>query len=155
MASGSYIQKLREKIGYERILVASVAAIIHDDNQRLLLQRKAGSEGWSLPAGAIEPGETPLEALSREVLEETGLEIEDAKLVGAFGGEAFRHKYPNGDQVEYTVLVYFCGIFNEPGEPPDPETQELAYFEEADMPTLALPYPKDLLFNPNTVDDPD
>ena len=32
-------------------------------------------EYWSLPAGAIEPGETPEEAVIREVWEETGLKV--------------------------------------------------------------------------------
>jgi 8-oxo-dGTP pyrophosphatase MutT (NUDIX family) len=34
----------------------------------LLLQEKASGERWSLPAGAIEPGETPEQAIVREVL---------------------------------------------------------------------------------------
>ncbi|AGS20299.1 NUDIX domain-containing protein [Rhizobium etli] len=62
----SHIMELRGLIGNRLLLVPSVAAVIHDDEGNLLLQEKA-SEGWSLPAGAIEPGETPQEAVIREV----------------------------------------------------------------------------------------
>lgn len=146
MLAVSYISSLREKIGHDRLMVPSVAAIIRDDQNRLLLQRKAGSEGWSLPAGAIEPSETPEEALRREVFEETGLKVLSADLVNAFGGRDFRYTYPNGDEVEYTVLVYRCSVRPSLSESIDPETVELRYFEEKHAPALALPYPTYELF---------
>lgn len=146
MTTPSYIQDLRQKIGHDRLMMPSVAAIIRDDRGRLLLQRKAGSEGWSLPAGAIELGETPDEALSREVFEETGFKVVSAALTGAFGGDAFRYTYPNGDRVEYTVLLYRCQVQFLATEPIDPETTELRYFGVSDAPPLALPYPKSALF---------
>ena len=37
--------------------------------------------------------------------EETGLVIVPSKILGVFGGTEFRYVYPNGDQVEYTVIV--------------------------------------------------
>jgi 8-oxo-dGTP pyrophosphatase MutT (NUDIX family) len=94
-----YYQHLRTKIGRDLLLVPSVAAVILDGEGNLLLQEKHG-EGWSLPAGAIEPGEAPVEALRREVLEETGLMVEPASIRGVFGGAAFRYAYPNGDVVD-------------------------------------------------------
>jgi len=146
MTTQSYIQDLRLKVGHDRLMVPSVAAIIHDDRGRLLLQRKAGSEGWSLPAGAIELGDSPEEALNREVFEETGLKVVWASLTDAFGGDAFRYTYPNGDRVEYTVLLYRCQVQFPAAEPIDPETTELRYLGVSDAPQLALPYPKSVLF---------
>ena len=49
MAACGYIRALRAAVGH-RLLLPSVAAIIHDAEGRLLLQQKAGAEGWSLPA---------------------------------------------------------------------------------------------------------
>lgn len=146
MGATSYIIGIREKIGPDLLLLPSVAALVHDDQGRLLLQRKAGSEGWSLPAGGIEPGETPEEALYREVTEETGGSIAKAELVAVFGGKAFRYCYPNGHQVEYTVAVFRCTMASLDFMPADPETLELRYFSEKDAPVLAQPYPKTLLF---------
>jgi len=65
----------------------SVAAIIHDSNGRLLLQQK-GDGTWSLPAGAIEPTETPEFTLKREVAEETGYVVSELELVVAFWGDS-------------------------------------------------------------------
>jgi 8-oxo-dGTP diphosphatase len=52
----------------------SVKAIIKDDQDRILLLReKDGS--WELPGGGLEHGEDPKEALSREITEETGMQV--------------------------------------------------------------------------------
>ena len=51
-------------------------AIIIKDNQLLLMKRKQrDKQFYSLVGGAIEPGETPEQALTREVYEETSIEI--------------------------------------------------------------------------------
>ncbi len=146
MATPLYIQNLRRKVSTDRLMVPSVAAVIRDSEGRLLLQRKAGSEGWSLPAGAIEFGESPEDTLRREVFEETGFQVLSASLTGAFGGHDFRYTYPNGDQVEYTVLLYRCDVQISAAGPIDPETVELSYFDVTNAPPLALPYPKSALF---------
>jgi 8-oxo-dGTP pyrophosphatase MutT (NUDIX family) len=62
-----YFRHLRSKLGSSLLLLPSVAAVIRDEKGRVLLQEKSAWEGWRLPAGAIEPGETPEQALRREV----------------------------------------------------------------------------------------
>ena len=141
-----YYKQLREKVGASVLLIPSVAAVIHNERGELLLQEK-GDEHWSLPAGAIEPGESPEEAAQREVLEETGLQVEAAEVLGVFGGKAFRYRYPNGDEVEYTVILYRCHVQNQVSTPTDPETKSVRYIAQEDMPPLALPYPIALLFD--------
>jgi len=39
--------------------------------------RRNGSRDWSTPGGVVDPGETSIEGLTREVLEETGLRVDD------------------------------------------------------------------------------
>ncbi len=56
-----------------------VAGGLLADQRGLLLvanRRRNGSIDWSTPGGVIDPGESPLEALGREVTEETGLVVE-------------------------------------------------------------------------------
>jgi 8-oxo-dGTP pyrophosphatase MutT (NUDIX family) len=133
-------------IGHDLLLIPSVAVLIHDPDGRLLLQEKSSGEGWSLPAGAIEPGESPDQAIRREVREETGLMVEPREVVGVFGGETFRYTYPNGDAVEYTAILYRCVPVGRATGPLDPETKSLRYFAADEMPELALPYPRNALF---------
>ncbi|MGB3877835.1 MAG: NUDIX domain-containing protein [Shinella zoogloeoides] len=142
----SYLMELRGLVGRRLLLVPSVAAVIRDGDGRLLLQEKASGEGWSLPAGAIEPGETPQEAIMREVLEETGLKVAPVEILGVFGGRDFRHTYPNGDEVEYVVTLFRCAVVEEGGPWTDPETRSLRYFTRDMLPRLTPPYPLSALF---------
>ena len=55
--------------------------------------------------------------------------------------ERFRHIYPNGDQVEYIVVVFECEITSGKLKSIDGESLKLQYFSFSEKPTLALPYP--------------
>jgi ADP-ribose pyrophosphatase YjhB (NUDIX family) len=117
---------------------------VRDEQDRILLIRKKGEQQWGLPAGAAEPGETPSRALRREVFEETGLMVTPDQVIGVFGGEKYRHEYINGDQVEYTVIVFECLIVKGSLRSVDGEAEELAFFREEELPELAIPYPAKL-----------
>ena len=71
------------EIGYITPKVGTDAAIFNEVGEILLMERADGS-GWCLPCGFVEPNETPVEGIIREVREETGLEIKVTQLVGVF-----------------------------------------------------------------------
>jgi 8-oxo-dGTP diphosphatase len=66
--------------------VAAVAIVTRGGDEFLLVQRgeDPGKGLWGLPGGFVEMGETVQEALTREILEETGYEIEIGNLVGVW-----------------------------------------------------------------------
>lgn len=147
MPMSPYYTGLRQRLGHDLLLIPAVAAVIHDKQGRLLLVRTGEDDSWGLPAGAMEPGETPAESVIREAGEETGLDVKPFHLLGVFGGPSFRHTYPNGDLAEYVILLFACTIVGD-GKPLDGEVTEQRWFTPAEFPSLALPYPPTLLLPP-------
>lgn len=86
-------------------------------------------------------GESPAQAVIREVYEETGLFVRPVRLIATFGGESFRLTYPDGNEVEYVATVFECKVVGGTLEAIDGESKQLAYFPKQDRPPLALPYP--------------
>lgn len=61
-----------------------VFGIIEDDQKRVLLCHRRDYDLWNLPGGGVEAGETPWDALVREVKEETGLKVEILHFTGMY-----------------------------------------------------------------------
>jgi 8-oxo-dGTP pyrophosphatase MutT (NUDIX family) len=143
-----YLRDLRRRVGPALLMVPSVTAIIRDPAGRILLHRRSDDGRWDLPGGAIDPGEAPAEALVREVWEETGLRVVPVRIIGVFGGpNGFRSTYPNGDQVEYTDLLFECRVVGGKLVSRDGEATDFRYFPPADLPAIPFTYPPEV-FDP-------
>ncbi len=73
-------------------LVGGKAVVFNKDEKILILQRskKAGGGGkWSLPGGALEKDENPIESIKREIMEETKLKVTGIK---PFSFKTYEHK---------------------------------------------------------------
>lgn len=69
----------------EKSVRAAVKAVIVKDHKFLIVKQSLkNKEIWDLPGGKIEYGETPYEALHREIKEEVSLEIEIKKNIGVW-----------------------------------------------------------------------
>ena len=59
-------------------------AVIFDEESRVLLCHRTDMDAWNLPGGGVEGGESPWDAVVREVMEEVGLEVRVERLVGIY-----------------------------------------------------------------------
>lgn len=84
--------------------VEVVAAIITYNDRIFATQRGYGEfkDGWEFPGGKMEPGETPQQALVREIREELDTKIEVGSLV-----ETVEYDYPN---FHLTMHCFLCTI---------------------------------------------
>ncbi len=72
---------------------AGAYAVLWQDGDVLLTHQDAPVPEFQLPGGGIDPGETPLQALHREVFEETGWRIAVARRLGAFRRFTYMPEY--------------------------------------------------------------
>lgn len=148
MPISPYLKNLRQNVGHDLLLVPSVAAVIPNEKGEILVIKRSDDGTWSLPAGAMDPDETPAEAIVREVEEETGLVVEIEKVIGVFAGKDFTWTYPNQDVVQYTVIVFLCRPIGGELSAVDGEAQELAYLSAMEKLNLQAPYPPELFKAP-------
>lgn len=81
----------------------TVDAIIETDSGRIVLVRRRNApSGWALPGGFVDPGESLAEAVRRESLEETSLEIEVLEIFHVYSRP---WRDPRGDTIS---VVYHC-----------------------------------------------
>ena len=105
--AGAIRARFLSELGTITPKIGADAAIFNQSGEILLMERADGS-GWCLPCGWVEPNEKPIEAVVREVREETGLEIEVKQLVGVFT------RLPSAKNGPHTMvaLVHLCEILD-------------------------------------------
>ncbi len=110
----------------ERVELATICLVYQDT--KILMQNRTKSDwkGYALPGGHIEPGESVVESVIREVKEETGLKIENPVLCGI---KQFPIK--NG---RYMIFLFKTNEFS--GTLVSSEEGEMSWVERNDIPKL-------------------
>jgi 8-oxo-dGTP diphosphatase len=111
-------------------MITVVAAVIEREGRILIGQRQAGDTHagkWEFPGGKVEPGESPTEALERELREELGIEA-------VIGEEIVRYEYSYGGKPP--LMLIFKRVSQFRGEPSSRAFQQIRWLRPADMPEI-------------------
>ncbi len=116
------------------VLLVAAIALVDPDGRVLLTRRPEGKPMaglWEFPGGKLGPGETPEEALIRELREELGVDTEESCLApftfASHGYERFHLLMP----------LYLCRVWS--GRPEPKEGQELAWVRPSQMTDYPMP----------------
>jgi 8-oxo-dGTP diphosphatase len=110
----------------------AAAALIEREGQ-ILMGRRANDPRrglWTLPAGFIDAGEDPEQAIVRECFEETGLKVRILGLLDVLYGQ----EHPRGAHI---LIAYQVEILSGELQPGD-DIDQLGFFSPQDLPPLAF-----------------
>lgn len=125
----------------QKIAITLDAVIFKDLNSSariLLIKRKKDpfKNSWALPGGFLEETEELVEGAKRELLEETGLEIEDLKQLKTYGDI-------NRDPRGRTISIAFIGVVNKEVKiKAGDDAKEVNWFDLDELPHLAFDHSK-------------
>ena len=117
-----------------RSLTVGVRGICYAaDINSVLLVRHTYSEGWQLPGGGVEPGESIFAALQRELSDEVGIKCRSAKMLDAYHNDSISKR----DH----VIIYLVEDWQETQvhERPKLEIAEIAWFKIGSLPSALTP----------------
>lgn len=102
----SYFGQLRALAGDRTLLLTATRMVVRDQAGRLLLIRRADNQLWSVPAGAMELGESVTECAARELQEETGLRATELTPFALHTGPAYTLRNMFGDTYQHFVVLF-------------------------------------------------
>jgi ADP-ribose pyrophosphatase YjhB (NUDIX family) len=124
---------LRGEQGYATPKVDVRGAVFHEN--RVLLVREHADGLWTIPGGWAEVGESPAEAVVREIREESGFETQVCKLVALYD----RNKHAHPPMLFHAYKAFFLCDLVGGSASPSLETSAVAFFGWEDIPQLSTP----------------
>jgi len=104
---------------FARGLTVGVRALVIDGTDRVFLVKHSYIAGWHLPGGGVEPGESLMTALTRELREEGNIELSDQPVLF---GIYFNRRISRRDH----VALYIVRSFHQ-SAPPQPNKEIVAH----------------------------
>jgi 8-oxo-dGTP diphosphatase len=118
-------------------VVTSVVAVIVDEDDRVVLTRRAVKpfQGlWVMPGGKIDLGEPIVRALHREVREEIGIDVVVGGLV-----DVFEHLTPGPENDHFVILYYRCKPATHELAPNPAEVAEARWVPRGELASYPVP----------------
>jgi ADP-ribose pyrophosphatase YjhB (NUDIX family) len=121
-----YVEELRALVGHRPLILVGAVAVIVDKMGRLLLEeRKYPKNKWGLAGGLMELGESTEDVARREVLEETGLVVDQLHLINVYSGPNHFAVAENGDEFYTVTAAYYTTDYK--GELAVDETESISF----------------------------
>ena len=130
----NYIAEMRKYVGHDLVMGVGCGVLIENEKGEVLLQRRSDTGEWCVPGGALEPGETYIEAATRELSEEVGIKVSGLKLFGLYSGADREIHYPNGDVVYSLSVIFITRSFTGEISDSDSEVLEHRFFDKDRIP---------------------
>jgi len=129
-----YINDLRKYVGHEPILTAGVILFLFNEKDEVLMQFRTDYNMWGFPGGAMELGESFEETASRELKEETNLDIDDLVSIKVLSGKDTYREYPNGDKLYDITNVFLIKKYHGELKVNDNESKKFEWFSINNLP---------------------
>ncbi|MFO7322106.1 MAG: NUDIX hydrolase [Chloroflexota bacterium] len=129
------MELLDKQAGYATPKV-DVRGVVFRDDRVLLVREKLDNGRWTLPGGWADVGESPAQAVEREIQEEAGYQARAVKLLALYD----RNKHDHPPYIFHAYKVFFlCELVSEEHQlVPNVETEECGWFAEDALPELSV-----------------
>ncbi|NLZ61197.1 MAG: NUDIX domain-containing protein [Acholeplasmataceae bacterium] len=122
----NYIGYLRKMVGDSKVILIATSVVIVNQNNEVLLQKRADNGLWGLPGGLLELDEPIATCAIREVKEETNLDIEITGFLGVFNNPLMRWR--ERDEARVVAFAFIGEVVGGTLKINDSESLELAYY---------------------------
>lgn len=134
---GSYLQRLRERVGHDLVLMPGAMVALQREDRRVLLTKRTDDGTWCLPAGGAEPGGSFARTAIDELAEETGIQVSESDLIPfccLSEAEAHTIRYSNGDVTHCFALCFLAREWKGDPHPDQAETTEVEFVDLGALP---------------------
>ncbi len=114
-------------------LVPSVNVVVVNDAGDILMIRRSDNDNWAVPGGAIDLGESMVQAAVRETREETGIDCEITGLVGIYTDPKHVLLYTSNGEArqEFSIVLTAVAVGGEPT--PSSESSEVRWVPREEL----------------------
>ncbi len=136
----SYLGKLRQLIGKQKVFAIGVRAIVQNQEGHVLLVQRSDNGRWVMPGRSIELEESLNECIKREVFEESGLIVESAQAIAIYSAPRYSFVTAYGDPYQMFSTVFIIEKWSGELQKQTDETVDAGFFPLDNLPETSNVY---------------